>query len=203
MTSISEKYPRDTYNDHHQRQNDQQIVVDDSFERMGGYRYFGILDFDEFLMPLEGKTIKEMMVFEPAHDKNQQNDVRPAKTQISLGIRPVWSESSLCAQWVAKDEGFFMRTWKTLTRLSDAHADLSLCWSRRSFRWVCPAQANFSLYMFIFLILNCWKITSENVNIFAMSRNSALPWWGNKDYTLIVWIPSLIEGFVARIIELK
>ena len=27
---------------------------------------------------------------------------RQAKTQISLGIRPVWSESSLCAQWVAK-----------------------------------------------------------------------------------------------------
>ena len=31
---------------------------------------------------------------------------RPAKTQISLGIRPVWSESSLCAQWVAKDPCF-------------------------------------------------------------------------------------------------
>ena len=30
-------------------------------------------------------------------------NVPPAKTQISLGIRPVWSESSLCAQWVAKD----------------------------------------------------------------------------------------------------
>ena len=29
--------------------------------------------------------------------------VRPEKTQISLGIRPVWSESSLCAHWVAKD----------------------------------------------------------------------------------------------------
>ena len=29
--------------------------------------------------------------------------VRPAKTQISLGIRPVWSEYSLCAQRVAKD----------------------------------------------------------------------------------------------------
>ena len=27
-------------------------------------------------------------------------------TQISLGIRPVWSESSLCAQWVAKDPSF-------------------------------------------------------------------------------------------------
>ena len=32
--------------------------------------------------------------------------VRPAKTQISLGIRPIWPESSLCAQWVAKDPSF-------------------------------------------------------------------------------------------------
>ena len=32
--------------------------------------------------------------------------VRPVKTQISLGIRPVWSESSQCAQWVAKDPSF-------------------------------------------------------------------------------------------------
>ena len=32
--------------------------------------------------------------------------VRPAKTQISVGIRPDWSESSLCTQWVAKDPRF-------------------------------------------------------------------------------------------------
>ena len=32
--------------------------------------------------------------------------VCPAKTQISLGIRPVWLESSLSAQWVARDPGF-------------------------------------------------------------------------------------------------
>ena len=32
--------------------------------------------------------------------------VRPAKTRISLGMRPVWSESTLCAQWVAKDRSF-------------------------------------------------------------------------------------------------
>ena len=37
--------------------------------------------------------------------------VHPAKTQISLGIRPVWSESSLCTQ------SFFMRTAKTLIKL--------------------------------------------------------------------------------------
>ena len=43
---------------------------------------------------------------EPPHDKTNKISVRPAKTQISLGIRPVWSESSLCAQWVAKDPSF-------------------------------------------------------------------------------------------------
>ena len=43
---------------------------------------------------------------EPRHDKTNKMGVRPAKTQISLGIRPVWSESSLCASWVAKDTSF-------------------------------------------------------------------------------------------------
>ena len=33
--------------------------------------------------------------------------VRPVKTQISLGIRPVWSESSLCTQWVTKGRSFY------------------------------------------------------------------------------------------------
>ena len=32
--------------------------------------------------------------------------VRPAKTKISLDIRPVWAEYSLCAQWVANDSRF-------------------------------------------------------------------------------------------------
>ena len=32
--------------------------------------------------------------------------VRPVRTQISLGIRPVWSESLLCALLVAKDPNF-------------------------------------------------------------------------------------------------
>ena len=32
---------------------------------------------------------------EPPHDKTNKMVVRLAKTQISLGIRPVWSESPL------------------------------------------------------------------------------------------------------------
>ena len=41
--------------------------------------------------------IKFVTSLSAAARQNQQNDVRPAKTQISLGIRPVWSESSLSA----------------------------------------------------------------------------------------------------------
>ena len=39
--------------------------------------------------------------------KSTKWHVCPAKTQISLGIHPVWSESLLCTQWVAKDPSFF------------------------------------------------------------------------------------------------
>ena len=45
-------------------------------------------------------------VYEPRHDKTNKMSVCPAKTQISLNMRPVWSESSLCAHWVAKDPSF-------------------------------------------------------------------------------------------------
>ena len=44
--------------------------------------------------------------FEPPHDKTNNMTVRPVKTPISQGICPVWSESSLCTQWVAKDPSF-------------------------------------------------------------------------------------------------
>ena len=36
-----------------------------------------------------------LIIYEPRHDKTNKMNVRPAKTQISLGIRPVWSASSL------------------------------------------------------------------------------------------------------------
>ena len=50
-----------------------------------------------------------MFVFAPRHDQTNKMSVRPAKTQISLGIRPVWSESSLSA-------------WRKLGSLADHQA---------------------------------------------------------------------------------
>ena len=50
--------------------------------------------------------------YEPRHDKTNKMSVRPAKTQISLGIRLVWLESSLFA-------------WRTLWSLANhwAHSE--------------------------------------------------------------------------------
>ena len=47
------------------------------------------------------RIMLSQLTFEPHHDKTNKMDVRLA--QISLGIRPVWSESLLFAQWIAKD----------------------------------------------------------------------------------------------------
>ena len=52
------------------------------------------------------KTHKKQNKIEPPNDKTNKMTVRPAKIQISLGIHPIWSESSLCVQWVAKDPVF-------------------------------------------------------------------------------------------------
>ena len=72
-------------------------------------------------------------IYEPRHDKTNKTSVRPAKTQISLGIRPVWSESSLSA-------------WRKLGSL--ATHDLSLRWAHSHFvgfvvsRLICVFQVS-------------------------------------------------------------
>ena len=72
------------------------------------------------------KQCNESGKHESRHDKTNKMSVRPAKTQISLGIRSVWSESSLRAQCVAKDPSF-------------------LRWVHRSFCWFCHVAAHILL----------------------------------------------------------
>ena len=68
----------------------------------------------------------------PRHDKTNKMS-GPAKTQISLGIPLVWSESSLSAQWVAKDRRFLLAHSEDWSDWADAQADLSLCWAHAHF----------------------------------------------------------------------
>ena len=67
--------------------------------------------------------------------------MHPAKTQLSLGIRPVWSEYSLCAQWVAKDPSYLHALSEDWSDWANAQADLSLRWAHSSFFWFCHEVA--------------------------------------------------------------
>ena len=94
----------------------------------------------------------------PTHDKTNKTTVRPAKTQISLGICPVWSESSLSDQpghlpslisvfavcikkaWVLSYP--FSGQRRLWSDWADAQSDLSLRWAHRSFCWFCHDVAH-------------------------------------------------------------
>ena len=83
--------------------------------------------------------------------------VHPAKTHISLGIRPVWSESSLSA-W--RKLGSLATHW-VHSQDSDqtAQADLSFRWAHRSFCWFCHEAAHFT----------CWKWGFDPCLLFKIS----------------------------------
>ena len=78
-------------------------------------------------------------IYEPPLDKTSKMTVRTKKTQISLGIRLVWSESSLCTQWVAKDPNFLQRFWSDK---ADAQVHLSLRLAHMPFSWFCHEAAH-------------------------------------------------------------
>ena len=85
--------------------------------------------------------------------------MRPAKTQITQ----VWSEPSLCAQWVVKDLSFLHADSDNWV---NAQADLSLCWAHMPFCWFCHEVAHI-LYAMDVLSMDLWHFP----------QLSGLPWW--------------------------
>ena len=83
--------------------------------------------------------------------------LRPAKTQNSLGIHPVWSEPSQCAQWVAEDPMFL-------------HTDSEdFVQTRRMPRliWVF-AGCTYHFVDFVELRLNYWKIQTDYIRLYRL-----------------------------------
>ena len=93
---------------------------------------------------------------EPPHDKTNKMTVRPAKTQISLGIRPVWSESSLCAQCVAKDPNSL--------HADSEDSDLSLRWAHRPFYWFCHEAAHVIIMKVASCLFISWRCTTRRLH---------------------------------------
>ena len=94
---------------------------------------------------------------EPPHDKPTKWHVRQAKTQISLGIRPVLSESSLSA-W--RNLGSLATHWaqsKDWWDWADAQADLICRWAPRPFCLFCHAAAHYDQLTFIGCDCEHWQ----------------------------------------------
>ena len=76
---------------------------------------------------------KDQKIYEPRHDKTNKMSVRPAKTQISQGIRPVWSVFAVRMKkaWV---HNYPLSPQRRLwSDWADAQADLSLRWMHTHF----------------------------------------------------------------------
>ena len=99
--------------------------------------------------------------------------VRLAKTQISLGIRPVWSESSLKKAWVLSDPlSAQRRLWSdwASSDWADAQSDLSLRW----------AHTHFVGFVMSFLICN-QRTVSTHIDDQIWVSELLLKDWKNND----------------------
>ena len=102
--------------------------------------------------------------------------VRPAKTQISLGIRPVWSESSLCAQWVAKDPSFLHadsedsdHTWRH-SKTPAIHIMRNKCFWKPQLYYIKVGFSDLSKQLTLFL--TWWESTYISVINFVRSTGT-------------------------------
>ena len=112
--------------------------------------------------------------------QNQQNDVRLAKTQISLGIRPVWSVFAVRMKkaWVLSYPlSAQRRLWSDW---ADAQADPSLRWAHSHFvGFVMRRLILFQLHCLLAEIDGEWSIKPVVININA-------PRAGSVKYNLVI-----------------
>ena len=89
------------------------------------------------------KKVSALKIWALDMTKSTKWHVRPAKTQISLGIRPVWSESSLSA-W--RKFGSLATHWarRLWSDWAHAQADMSLRWARTLFVGFVMSWLNFT-----------------------------------------------------------
>ena len=104
------------------------------------------------------------MSFEQAHDKTYKMACAPMKTQIRLGIRSVLSESSLCAQWIAKDPSFLHANSEDSDQ-TGRMPRLILVFAGRT----CHFEGFVMRWLKLFLRLGCLTVASHGcLHIFSM-----------------------------------
>ena len=112
--------------------------------------------------------------------QSQQNEVRPAKTQISLAICPVWSESLLSA---SRKLGSLATHWAH-SKDSDQTGRMPFCWfchdathfclvcSRKAFKWKLHSWVHSHLVVFL-----SWGGSFVLLLLFNLSLQMPMHWW--------------------------
>ena len=123
--------------------------------------------------------------------------VHLAKTQISLGIHPVWSESSLLAQWAAEDQSFLHADSEDGSDWVDAQADLSLCCAHMPVCWFCHQVAHLGFGIWCFEIIQfIFSLTLERNAIHKQNLAFSLGKCGFYDYQCLTSIfPNLLTSW--------
>ena len=128
----------------------------------------------------------QIWIFQPPYDKTNKWHVRPAKTQISLGIRPVLSESSLSA-W--RQLGSLATGWaqaNTLIRLGGCPGWSESSTGRTSILLVVSLGGSFlvsfSIQFVLFLeftikLINCLTLGNSNICLLAWNTISISSSW--------------------------
>ena len=109
--------------------------------------------------------------------------VRPAKTQISLGIRPVWSVFA-CVLWVAKEPSFLHADSEDWSDWANAQADRSLRWAHTHFAGFVMSRLTYRCYI-------------QNITTLAEQTGSSLDSLGctSQEAGFLTWGGSMNNQF--------
>ena len=135
--------------------------------------------------------------FEPSYDKTNKMTVRSAKIQISLGIRPVWSEISLSA-WrnlaSLATHSAHSEDWSdwAYAQADSAQSDLRLRWVHNRFvcfvvMWLIYSELHvffcshfsFTFYRILYNAETGIMMFTNETNLMFLSQNAHLFWWWN------------------------
>ena len=100
---------------------------------MAGYRVVLATLYSSYYNCSSASCLSLWLLSRDIKKRKKQNECAPSEDSDQPGIRLVWSESSLCAQWVAKDPSFLHADSEDSDQTADAQADLSLHWAHSHF----------------------------------------------------------------------
>ena len=139
-------------------------------------KYWSIKSCFEVFLPI----FQNFILYFEVVTKPTKWPVHPAKTQISLSIRPVWSESSLCAQGITKDPRFL--------RVNSKDSNQTERMPRLN--WIFGGRSHLGGFAILRIILQWWQHrTCRGQLCTSWCVLATVNWWGRLFVWRVIWPP--------------